>query len=395
MDRVYEEKNMCCGCSACVNICPKGAISMEEDEEGFLYPVIDEEICIDCGLCQKVCDFKNGRLEKSELENKAYAARHKDEEVLLKSSSGGMFTAISDLCLENGGVVYGAAFDEDFNVYHKRTTTKEERNTLRGSKYVQSDIGDIFAQVKKDCENGENILFTGTPCQCAGLRSYLENSKCDTSKLILCDLVCHGVPSPMLWREHIKRLEKKGKIRAYNFRSKVYGWSKNTEKVTYENGKEDYKSALSQEHKMLFYSHNALRPSCHECPYTNVSRLTDVTIADYRGIEKNMPDFIDERGVSLILLHTEKGYAVFDAIKDSLIARECPIEKCLQPQLMYPSWVSENRDAFWQEYREKGYDFVAKKYCGVGFLAGAKKFLKNIMRKANLYDIAKKILKKG
>ena len=112
-------------------------------------------------------------------------------------------------------------------------------------------------------------------------------------------------------------------------------------------------------------------------------------------IEKNMPDFIDERGVSLILLHTEKGYAVFDAIKDSLIARECPIEKCLQPQLMYPSWVSENRAVFWKEYREKGYDFVAKKYCGVGFLAGAKKFLKNIMRKANLYDIAKKILKKG
>lgn len=221
----------CCGCTACASICPHKAISMEPDALGFLYPIVDDRKCMDCGLCDNVCQF-NDHYDKSEnLEHpQAYAARHKDNNEILKSRSGAAFVAISDYVLSKGGVIYGAGYKDHFRVTHKRATTKKERDEFRGSKYVQSDLSDIFTQVKADLKNGLTVLFSGTPCQTSGLNSYVGKKL--REHLILVDIVCHGVPSPYIWRDYLSFLEKKnkGEISIVNFRDKeLYGWKAHKE----------------------------------------------------------------------------------------------------------------------------------------------------------------------
>ena len=202
MLQITDPRN-CCGCTACENVCAYGAISMQPDVLGFKYPKVDLDKCIDCGLCEKVCAF-NDRYDKSlNLEKPiAYGARHKDIKEVMRSQSGATFAVISDYVLEKGGVVYGAAFEEDLSVAHRRVSTKEERNALRGSKYVQSDLTGIFKNVKRDLENGRTVLFSGTPCQTAGLNSYVGIKL--RHNLILADIICHGTPSPYVWREYLK-----------------------------------------------------------------------------------------------------------------------------------------------------------------------------------------------
>lgn len=228
----------CCGCTACASICPHDAITMKPDALGFLYPDVDDSKCIDCGLCEKVCAFNDNYDTSLNLDKPlAYGARHKDMNEIETSRSGAAFIAISDYILEQGGVVYGAGYTDHFRVVHKRATTKEERNEFKGSKYVQSDMCGVFRQVKKDLRDGLIVLFSGTPCQTSGLNSYVGKKL--RENLYLVDIVCHGVPSPFVWRDYLAYLEKKqgSPIVWVNFRDKQkYGWAAHHETFKFKLG---------------------------------------------------------------------------------------------------------------------------------------------------------------
>lgn len=228
----------CCGCTACASVCAHNAITMEPDALGFLYPKVNHDQCVECGLCEKVCQFNDNYDRSLNLsEPVAYAARHKDIGEVMKSRSGAAFVAISDYILEQGGVVYGAGFKDHFRVAHKRATTKEERDEFRGSKYVQSDLTGVFKSVKEDLKNGRTVLFSGTPCQTAGLNAFV--GKRLRENLYLVDIVCHGVPSPNLWRDYLAYLETKqgDEIVQVNFRDKEkFGWKAHNESFMFKNG---------------------------------------------------------------------------------------------------------------------------------------------------------------
>lgn len=358
----------CCGCTACASVCALHAISMEPDALGFLYPKVDTEKCTNCGLCEKVCAF-NSNYDKSLnlTQPLAYAARHKDMKEVETSRSGAAFIAISDYVLDNGGVVYGAGYTDHFRVIHKRATTKQERDEFKGSKYVQSDLNHVFLQIKKDLKDGLTVLFSGTPCQTAGLNSFIGKKL--REHLILVDIVCHGVPSPYIWKDYIAYLEKKYKdsICQVNFRDKqLFGWTAHHETFKFSNI--EGKKLVSKSFKYLFYKHVMLRLSCGVCPYTNTRRPSDITIGDFWGWEKTDPNInTDDKGVSLILINTKKGSMIFDSIKSQMITIPAKLEDCLQPNLQHPSAIHPKRMQFEHDYQQKGFSYIMRKYGDIGW----------------------------
>lgn len=375
---IEKEKKKCCGCGICEIVCGVGAIKMKEDSEGFLYPNVDVQKCIRCGKCVKVCSFYQDDIRtKSTIYPIVYAVKHKSDEVRFHSSSGGVFTALSDAVLNRSGQICGAGLDAEMNVVHKMAYTRLDRDELRSSKYVQSNILNASIEIKNVLKDGSEVLFIGTPCQCAAIRGYIREDK----NLYLCDLLCRGVASPRMWSEHIRRLKKKGNIVRYEGRSKIRGWESHTEAVTYKDGRVVYRSALSQEHKVLFQSHMMLRPSCYYCCYTNLSRPSDITIGDFWGIERSMADFKDNKGVSVVLVNTEKGKQLFERIKKDIQYRESTIEDCMQPSLYKPVEGPMARKKFWEEYEQYGYDYITKKYGGCSLMQKIKTQLKLILKK--------------
>ena len=343
----------CCGCTACASICAHDAITMEPDALGFLYPKVDESKCVGCGLCEKVCQFNDNYDRSLNLEQPiAYAARHKDIDEVMMSRSGAAFVAISDYILEQGGVVYGAGYKDHFRVAHKRATTKEERDEFRGSKYVQSDLTGIFRQVKEDLRNGLTVLFSGTPCQTSGLNAYVGKKL--RENLYLVDIVCHGVPSPYIWRDYLAYLERKhgSKITYVNFRDKeLYGWRAHKETFKY-----------------LFYQHILFRHSCGVCHFTNLHRPSDITIADYWGWERTDKDFnADNKGCSLVLCNTEKGRQLFEAVKDRMDTIPAELANVMQTHLAKPSQIHPKRMDFERYYIDKGFEYACRKTAMMGW----------------------------
>lgn len=350
----------CCGCTACASICTHDAITMQPDTLGFLYPKVDETLCTNCGLCEKVCAFNNSYDKSHNLDKPiAYAARHKNIHEVETSRSGAAFIALSDYIIERGGVIYGAGYTDHFRVVHKRATTKEERNEFKGSKYVQSDLSTVFRQIKKDLQDGLVVLFSGTPCQTAGLNSFI--GKRLRKNLILVDIVCHGVPGPYLWRDYLSFLEKKygSTICWVNFRDKQeYGWAAHRESFKFVNG-----GGQKMSFTFLFYKHIMFRKSCEKCPYTNLKRPSDITLADFWGWEKTDPNLnSDDKGISLVLLNTEKGKELFEKIKDRMNTTPVNIENCLQGNLRRPTKADPKRNEFEAEYLRKGFKYVYYKY---------------------------------
>lgn len=393
---LLNDKQECCGCSACANICPKSAIEMIEDSEGFKYPSVNEELCIECGLCKNVCAFQNGYDTSLNLDAPlVFAAKHKDENVRMNSTSGGAFTAVSDYILSKSGVVYGVAFDGKMNVTHQRAETPAQRDRFRGSKYVQSDMGSVYKQITKDLSDDRAVLFTGTPCQCAGLRTYLKSVKINSDKLVVCDIICHGTPSPLIWREYINNINEENKVKNYIFRDKDIGWHGSNPTVVYADETHESKTPKADLFSNLYFGHLIIRPSCHNCKYTNVKRSSDITIADFWGIEKTMPDFDDNKGVSLIIVNTPKGKGVFDDIEHSLEYHQSNVDNCVQPQLHYPTTPSDSREQFWTRYNKKGYAYIYKKYTGALFSSKVKTAFVRILTRTNTMDLVKKILKRG
>ena len=384
------DKSQCCGCTACYSICPKDAITMVPDALGFLYPEVDTARCIDCGLCEKVCAFnENYDISPNLSVPDAYAARHKDISEVETSRSGAAFIAISDHILEKGGVVYGAGYEGHFRVVHKRAVTPAERDEFKGSKYVQSELGDTFRKIKSDLESGLSVLFSGTPCQTAGLSSYIGKKL--RRNLYLVDIVCHGVPSPYIWRDYIAYLEKKRRkeIVWVNFRDKqAFGWRAHKETFRFR-GDGNRNSIFSYTYYThIFYKHILFRKSCGLCPYANVRRPSDITIADFWGWERTDPTFNnDNKGVSLVLVNTLKGKSLFEAAKTDLNIVPARLEDCLQPNLVQSSAEHPNRDDFERDYALKGFLYVMKKYGDMGWryriykqICGLKNVIKRLFR---------------
>lgn len=306
-----------------------------------------------------------------------YAVQHKSEIIRAASRSGGIFTAISDWVLEKNGVVYGCVLDESFKAIHIRTENAENRDRMRGSKYIQSKLGDTYKNVKEDLIDGRFVLFSGTSCQVAGLKQYLGR---EYEKLLCVDIVCHGVPSPKVWDAYLRWQEKKNrlKVKAVEFRNKKdYGWRAHVETLVFENGR----SVSSRVFTNLFYGHSILRPCCYECPYKSVIHPGDITIADYWGIEKAAPEFDDNKGVSLVLINNDAGEKVFDFLKDRLRWKSTRIEDSMQPPLKAPFPKPQNRGMFWRDFFCKNFDYIAKKYGGEGIGDKVKCVLRKIKRK--------------
>lgn len=354
------DKSKCSGCSACYNICPKGCIEMKEDSEGFLYPVVDESLCVDCKKCVAVCPILK-TYSGSSL-GKAYACINKDEDIRMQSSSGGIFTLLAEHIIDRGGVVFGAAFDERFNVVHTEIKDKSELYRLRGSKYVQSTIGKSYQKVKKYLEEEKLVLFSGTPCQISGLNSYLGMKYVG---LITVDIVCHGVPSPMVWRRYLEYRENFAcaSTRRTNFRHKKYGWNSFSVLLEYSNSTE-YEQIFSKDLFMRgFLANLSLRLSCYNCHFKSVKRESDVTIADFWGIEKVKPELFDNKGTSLVLINTQRGVKLFDYISDKMLFKEVNVTEALKyNSAAYKSVkYNKNRNKFMRLIKVKPFDKAIEK----------------------------------
>lgn len=313
------------------------------------------------------------------LEPIVYAVRHKDESIRAESRSGGIFTALSNLVLDDGGAVYGCVLTERFTAIHIRADSYEDRDLMRGSKYIQSKLGDTFKSVKKDLNNGKKVLFSGTSCQVAGLKQYLGK---EYDNLFCVDIVCHGVPSPLVWKKYLKWQEQrnKGKVIKVDFRNKKdFGWNSHVETIWLVNRKK----VNSEIFKNLFYGHMILRPSCYECPFKSIMHPGDITIADYWGIEKAAPEFDDNKGVSLVLVNNEVGENFFENIKDQLVWKKTRLEDSLQPPLKAPFPKPDGREKFWIELHNKNFDYIVKKYGGDSIFNSYKKFFRKVKRKLN------------
>lgn len=379
-----EDKSRCCGCSACHAVCPHDAIVMKEDCLGFRYPEIDMSRCTECGLCEKVCDFTAEKpAEEHDEALEVLAVRHKDRKCLSESQSGGAFTALSDVVLKNGGVIYGAAFNPDFTVSHVRACTPEERDAFRGSKYVQSDMGDVFRSVRKDLKDGRHVLFTGTPCQCAGLKSYIPESL--PERLLLMDFVCHGVPSPAVWKDYLEYVAKGRKLAAADFRDKsVEGWKVHKESFVFEDGKK----VCRETYKVLFYKNIMLRPSCGSCPYDIYHRESDVTVADFWGIGDVLPEWDTDDGTSMVIFNSLKGRDIWMSAMGDVHSQKVFLTKefiaAKNPNLLHPARLYHESEAFAKAYEERGFGYVARRWGDMGWRYKAwqlKVFLRKIFGK--------------
>lgn len=310
----------CTGCGACQQICPKKCITMAPDKEGFLYPVVDESKCVKCGRCVKVCQLEHIVPEQKDcLENvKAWAAKLRNKEKVMKSASGGAFVAIAEYILENEGIVFGCAYNEKMQVIHRSVSRMADLPLLQSSKYVQSNTLSTFAEAKKYLDEGRIVLYSGTPCQIAGLRLFLGN---DYDKLYTIDLICHGVPSPMLFQKYLVWLGKEngGRITRYNFRDKrKRGWNDSFICSYSAGNNERFSYAEYDPYFKHFLLQDTYRECCYNCLFSKPERCADFTIGDYWGIQHIHPEFEDSTGVSALIANTRKGVAFLSALENKV-----------------------------------------------------------------------------
>lgn len=392
-----QDKNKCCGCHACATVCSKHCITMQADEEGFLYPVVDKDACTDCGLCEKVCPVINQNEPCKPL--KVYAAKNKNEEIRRQSSSGGIFTLLAEKVVASGGVVFGARFDEEWNVVHSWADTVEGIVAFRGSKYVQSTIGDSYREAKDFLKQGRKVLFSGTPCQIAGLKKYLRK---EYDNLLTVDVVCHGVPSPLVWRTYLDETRKKlstkrgvGKntessfigelpvITGISFRDKTNGWKKYGFRLCYTNEINEEKFLLQPSKDNIFMkgfiANLYLRPSCYACAARSGKSASDISIADFWGVQNFYPEFDDDMGVGLIFVNSEKGKSAYDIVDmfniEALYEQGLKGNKCLE----HSAVKTDNVDVFWKNFSSGNWKII-NKLCKRSVLSKMKGILNKIKR---------------
>ncbi|MBQ2687752.1 MAG: Coenzyme F420 hydrogenase/dehydrogenase, beta subunit C-terminal domain [Clostridia bacterium] len=354
------EKSICTGCGACFNICPKKCIQMKSDYEGFLYPVVDEDSCINCGLCQSVCAVLEFKSINTFISPIAIAAYNKDLDKLNESSSGGVFITLAESIIKRGGIVYGAALSEDFSVVHKRIASLSELQKLQGSKYSQSNVGYSYAQVKEDLLLNKEVLFSGTPCQVAALKSFLKKPY---EKLLCVDIICHSVPSPRVWSEYLNQITNSlGEVASVNFRDKRDSWQRYCLSVKTKDEFEIIKKADNNYYMKAFINGLCTRSSCYNCEFKGQNRASDITLGDFWGCEQVCPDFTNDRGTSLVLIQTDKGKSVFDKIKMNLIYREVDANDALVQNPAYSTKSTEhrNRTNFFKRFESEDFEELVR-----------------------------------
>lgn len=345
-----KNKVDCCGCTACANICPKQAITMKPDPEGFLYPVVNEENCINCGVCDATCPIHN-KIDRTKEKTKGFILRVKDEKKLFESTSGGGFTALAEYVLKNGGVVYGAGYDDSMRVICKKATSNDELKEMRGSKFVQSLLGNTYKDVKDELNTGKRVMYSGTPCQVEGLLCYLKKKP---DNLLCVDFVCRGVPSPGLWENYVQFMERKfgSKMVGARFKHKTYGYHTTTMKIDFANGKTYYGSGRVDPYMKAFVSELASRPSCVTCKFKGLERPSDITIFDCYEYSQITGKKDDDKGYSSVFVHSDKGEKILQAIISGFDAiQEVNTEKlieCNGIMVRNSAKAHEKRDEFYK-----------------------------------------------
>ena len=377
---LFENKKDCCGCGACMNVCPKSAITMEEDECGFVYPKINTELCVECGACKKVCGYQN--IPEKHSAKAVYAAAAKNDNILKKSASGGAFAVLAESVIDKGGIVYGVAMPYEngkLEPKHIRIDNKEDIIKLQGSKYVQSNIGFIYQQVRKDLQSGKSVMFSGTPCQIAGLKKFLSK---EYDNLLLVEIICHGVPSKKLFQDFIESYGKElgGTIEEFYFRDKSKGQGYLTRASYRKNNSLNNKYGISLSYMHFFSKSSILRLNCYSCPFASSKRIADITLGDFWGFHEEYPNYKESqglsngKGISCVLVNTEKGVVDIKECKDSFVLMDSEFEKAAKhnDQLSKPSNYSPQREIILEMYKSSGYEAVKKYY--------KKKFKKDILK---------------
>lgn len=347
---INREKKECSGCGICEFVCPTKAITMCRDQEGFLYPMIDSKLCINCGKCEETCGFND--LLGAEETVMSYAARHKDDDVCRNSTSGGMFTAISDVILDKGGAIYAPSFDEKMYLTHCRILRKDLRDNARGSKYVQSEPNGFHKELFNDLKQGIKVAFFGTPCQVAGVLRIIPRQYKNNFYTI--DIICNGVSSPLLWGKHVERVEKKyhKKMKNYNFRPKSEGNHTDFEIAEFTNRTTEKITHALEKYNSLYYRGLAMRPSCTNCAFCSTKRIADITIADLSKVNSKQAGFDISKGVSTLLVNTEQGERLYEDFKKNIIATRLPMEEIDQIRLHQCSEENDNSKEFLRRCKE-------------------------------------------
>ena len=377
-----KEKKDCCGCGACKNVCPRQCISLNEDNEGFLYPSIDSKACINCSLCEKVCPILNKQESKKPIE--VFGAKNRNTDIQIKSSSGGIFTIIAEKIIEDQGIVFGARFNKEWEVVHDYVDSKEDLQYLRGSKYVQSNTGDCFKKVEQFLNDGKKVLFSGTPCQVAGLKSFLQK---DYENLITIDIVCHGVPSPKVWEKYLAEKFTKDKINSVSLTDKTTGWKQRgvqikTNETTLT---ETYNTNL---YMRAFLKNLHLRPSCYDCQFKNFNSGSDISLADFWKVETRYKDFFDDNGVSLVLINTSKGQNLISANEIEKIATDLDFAIQCNSPIIKSVLPHKKRNYFFAKYDKRNIEKLIRKCLARPWHDNkqrTKQIIILIFRKLNLY----------
>lgn len=385
-----QKKEDCCGCNACGDICSKGSITFKTDNEGFWYPEVNKETCIDCHLCEKVCPIINiGELKKNDFQQpRTFAAQNKNLESLFNSTSGSAFAALAEKMYKLGGYVGGAIFNEDYSVSQFISSEKADLEKLRNSKYVQSDSQGFYKQVKELLMSGEKVLVCGLPCQMAALRAFLRK---DYENLIIVDLICLGINSPKILRGYLDYMEEKhnSKIVYYKAKNKELGWRQLTTKIIFENGDVEYDKQDTNYFTHGFISTHAYsRPSCYNCQFKGFPRIADITLGDLWGAERIVGrDYDNDLGTSVIMLNSQKGLDYYESMKSSFKEKEISLESAIkgnQALIKSQPVPNINREQFYEDLNNMKFEDFAKKYIKLP--------LKNSSLKNKIKNLAKFIL---
>lgn len=371
----------CCGCMACAQVCPQKCIEMKKDKEGFWYPHVEKEKCIECKGCDRVCPMD--KKKKGNSDKLVYACWNKDEKVRIYSTSGGVFQVLAQEILQRNGYVAGAVYRENFSVGHIVIHNIKELPRILQSKYLQSDIGDTFLQIKKLAMQGDHVLFCGTPCQNEALKLFLGK---EYENVYQCDFICRGVISPLVFQEYLKWLEDEfdSKVKKVHFKNKDYGWNQFSTKIEFQNGEIYQKDRFNDPYMVSFLEHNIdMRHSCHDCRFKGTDRVSDITLGDFWGIGNKKVELDDNKGTSVLMINTEKGKQLFESVKDAIECFQCEVDDirkgnaCLE---VCPP-VNTKREEFFELLNQKGFETAYKRYCRKPWKVRMKSLIKKIIRR--------------